>query len=161
MQRIDHLLCFSIILMIFRVVIAIILVGFSIYTSIIWERLVGATRNIHYGIFQEQLHALNKLRRSLKELFKLNVTVIVIMFFQSIFDFLRSFLETESLLINMIAIASPLLLKLCSALAITLILTEIKTGLKKILRFGRHSSVSPSIAILLATVNPNLSMDRS
>ena len=83
------------------------------------------------------------------------------MFFQSIFDFLRSFLETESLLINMIAIASPLLLKLCSALAITLILTEIKTGLKKILRFGRHSSVSPSIAILLATVNPNLSMDRS
>ena len=161
MQRIDHLLCFSIILMIFRVVIAIILVGFSIYTSIIWERLVGATRNIHYGIFQEQLHALNKLRRSLKELFKLNVTVIVIMFFQSIFNFLRSFLETESLLINMIAIASPLLLKLCSALAITLILTEIKTGLKKILRFGRHSSVSPSIAILLATVNPNLSMDRS
>lgn len=161
MQKVDHLLYFSIILTIFRVVIAIILVGFSIYTSIIWERLVGATRNIHYGIFQEQLHALNKLKGSLKEVFKLNITITVIVFSQSIFDFLRFFLGTESLSINMITVASPLLLKLCTALAITLTLTEIKTGLKKILRVRQHSSVSPSIAILLATVNPNVSMDRS
>ena len=160
-QRTDHLLCFSIILTIFRLVIAIILVGFSIYTSIIWERLVGATRNTHYGIFQEQLHALNKLKGSLKEVFKLNVAIIVIVFSHSIFDFLQSFLGTESLSINMITVASPLLLKLCSALAITLTLTEIKTGLKKILRFRQHASVSPSIAILLATINPNLSIDRS
>ena len=66
-QRIDHLLCFSIILTIVWVVIAIILTGLSIYTSIIWERLVGATQNIYFEIFQEQLHALNKLKGSLKK----------------------------------------------------------------------------------------------
>ena len=57
------------------------------YTNIIRERHVKniEERKLHFRIFQEHLDTFNKLRRSIKDTFKLNIAVTVTLFIQSIF----------------------------------------------------------------------------
>ena len=57
------------------------------YTNIIRERHVKNIEEgkLHFRIFQEHLDTFNKLRRSIKDTFKLNIAVTVTLFIQSIF----------------------------------------------------------------------------
>ena len=132
---------------IFRVMVAVSLIICSVYTNIIRKRHVKdiEARNNHFGIFQEELDKLNKLRRSIKNTFKLNIAVTATLLIESIFELRRSFQFNENLLsVNIPAVIIIFLLKISSVLAIVFTQEILRKELKKVFCFWKRS-VSPNV----------------
>ena len=132
---------------IFRVMVAVSLIICSVYTNIIRKRHVKdiEARNNHFGIFQEELDKLNKLRRSIKNTFKLNIAVTATLLIESIFELRRSFQFNENLLsVNIPAFIIIFLLKRSSVLAIVFTQEILRKELKKVFCFWKRS-VSPNV----------------
>lgn len=119
---------------VFRVLVGILMIATSIYTSAVRRRHVVSLekRKKYFGVNQEKLDMLNALKRSLKDTFKLNITTVIIVFIQSIFDFLRASPLSTNLHVNVMALILLLLLKLSNFVAIITTQNDLRRNLKKL-----------------------------
>ena len=162
-DRFKYILRLEIAATIFRVIVAVSLIIISIYTNIVRERHVKniEARKLHFGIFQEHLDTLNKLKRSIKDTFKLNIATTVTLFIQSVFELLRAFPETGKLMsVNIAALIILFLLKISSLLAIVFTQEILRQELKKVFCFWKRS-IHPGITAEQTSASQNAESNAS
>ena len=117
-----------------RVLVAILMIAISVYTSITRKKHVESiqNRNKYFGIHQEKMDMLTSLKNSLTATFKLNIATVALALSQSVVDFLRSFPSTASMQVNVATLMLLLLLKLSNFIAIITTQKELRSGFHKL-----------------------------
>ena len=132
-SKFQYFFRYAICITVFRVLVGILMIATSIYTSVVRRSHILALekRKKYFGVHQEKLDMLNALTRSLKDTFKLNITTAIIVFIQSVFDFLRASPLSANLHVNVMALILLLLLKLSNFIAIIMTQSDLRRSLKK------------------------------
>ena len=119
---------------VFRVLVAILMIAISVYTSKTRKKHVESiqNRNKYFGIHQEKMDMLTSLKNSLTATFKLNIANVALALSQSVVDFLRSFPSTASMQVNVATLMLLLLLKLSNFIAIITTQKELRSEFHKL-----------------------------
>ena len=102
-EKLDYLLRHAIFNMAYRTIVGVSLLVVSFYTSIVRKLHTDAIKETqtYFAIYLERLNTLTKLKKRLKEIFKFNITTILILCTQRIVDLLVAFPGKETFYLSL------------------------------------------------------------